>query len=81
MRAICMDSFIVFPTDAKNAIKAAQEIDQISYCNVQTFESVIAVMPDSPDVWKYSKPVETIKAAKKILNKYGIPYKNKKMSF
>ena len=81
MRTTVMDKFIVFPANAMNAIKAMQEIDQISYCQTQPFETVIAVMPDDPSIWQYSKPKETVAKTKKILEKYSIPYKVKKITW
>lgn len=81
MRTTVTDKFIVFPSNAMNAIKAMQEIDQISYCQTQPFETVIAVLPDDPNVWQYSKPSEILMKTKKILAKYSIPYKVKRMTW
>ena len=76
--SIHCDKFIVFPSDANDAIKAAMECDSHSYVYVDVFESVIMISIHSEASCKYAKEKEIWNDIEQILNKYGIMFKYKK---
>ena len=78
MATIKEDKVMVFSSSAPNAIKAAEEIDNIEYTYIDLYESVVLVSVASPSVWKYSKPKDQFGKAEKVLEKYNIEYKYKK---
>ena len=78
MATIKEDNVMVFSTSAPNAIKAAEEIDNIEYTYIDLYESVVLVSVASPSTWKHSKPKDQFKKAENVLSKYNIGYKYKK---
>lgn len=75
------DKFIAFPSKAGDAMKASMEIDSICYAHVDVHESIITVNVTAESSNKYSKEKEIFSQVEKILVKYGIDYKYKKMTF
>lgn len=75
------DKFITFRSDAINAMKAAMEIDSLSYAHIDVHESVITVNVTAASTNRYVKEDEIFKEAEKILNKYCVSFKYKKITF
>lgn len=75
------DKFIVYRSDARGAMKASMEIDNINYVRIGVYESVIAVNVIAESVTKYSKEREIFSEVEKILTKYDISYKYKRIVF
>lgn len=75
------DKFIVYRSDARDAMKASMEIDNISYVRVGVYESVITVNVIAESTNKWSNERETFSNVEKILTKYDINYKYKRITF
>lgn len=73
------DKFIVFSANAINAMKASMEIDNISYAHIDVHESTVTVNVTSEKSNKYSKETEVFDQVEKILNKYDIFFKYKRI--
>ena len=78
MATIKMDKVLVFKAGAPNALKAANEIDNVSYTYTDVHESVVVVTFASKESWKYSEPGKQAKEVEKILKKYCIDFCYKK---
>ena len=75
------DKFIVYRSDARDAMKASMEIDSISYAHIDVHESVITVNVTAESSNKYAKEREIFSNVEKVLTKYGIDYKYKRIVF
>lgn len=78
MSTIFNDRMITFPTDSVNSLKAATELDGLAYTYVRVFESNVLVTFVSETDSEYAKEKELIPKAKKILDKYCVPYRMRK---
>ena len=78
MSTIFNDKMITFPSDCVNGLKAATELDGLSYTYVRVFDSNVLVTFVSENDTEYAKEKELMTKAKAILNKYCIPYKIRK---
>ena len=80
---IYYDKVIVFESDARNALKAAAEIDSNTWVHANIHETVVLVTIDT-DVHKpqYDRTYKkTVKTVTDILDKYEINYKLKQLRF
>lgn len=74
------DKFIVFSSSAVDAMKASMEIDTICYTHIDVHDSVITVNITSQKSNKYADEDKLFSDVEKILNKYDIAYKYKKIT-
>lgn len=81
--AIYKDKVFMFESNAKDALKASCEIENLTWTDIETFESFILVKIDTRvDNKELGRTFDEI-ASKvvKILNKYNIEYKAKQLKF
>lgn len=74
------DKFIAFSSKAVDAMKASMEIDSICYAHIDVHESVITVNITSHNSNKFADEDKLFSDVEKILNKYDIDYKYKKIT-
>jgi hypothetical protein len=77
------NKIIVFKTDSVNALRAATEINAVSWTCVLIYESVVTVSINiKAENAEWDRKIDDIiKEAKSILDKYSIEYKVKQMKF
>lgn len=81
--SIYKDKVFMFESNASDALKACCEIEQLSWTDVETFETFIIVKINTRvDNEELGRTFEQIAGQiVKILDKYEIPYKAKQLKF